>query len=177
MIFSLGMGQNASLLHEMLGEHKYLGSLNMFGTKHDYVEMKKAAIVKLLDAHVKDASIYYIVTNSLHKYDLCVAIFEEAKQHICVIHIEDHIPMDADPETTGEMLLRSVLPKGGTLPRLAFVDTTHGMCVLVDMVKVQLYLPRIESEALRATSRSGMTGDTTTRSTRLCSTRTAPRRP
>ena len=68
------VGQNASRTHEILGEHAVIGTLNMFGSCHLYIEMKKAAIVKLLETHIKDASIYYVVSNTNHKYDLCVAI-------------------------------------------------------------------------------------------------------
>ena len=51
--------------------------------------------------------------------------------------------MDKDPETTGESLLRSVLPSAEGISRLAFVDTSHGMCALLDVIKIQDYAPVI----------------------------------
>jgi hypothetical protein len=138
------MGTASSTFHEILGEHKLLGDINMFGTSHNYVSMKKADIADLLSKHITSGDIYYIATNTSHKYDICIAFCDGKVERSMVINIEDSCPDPTHPETTAADMLRKALPDKHPGWYALLESLVKGILVLVDVNKVQRYAPVIE---------------------------------
>lgn len=132
---------DASLMHDILGEHKVLGDITMLGSSHPHISIKEKDAVELLQKHITSADLYYIVTTFGHQYSMCLSFFADGHEHSLVATLEkdEHLQNGA----SAAEIIRKAIPEK-RMAYIALVDIRrNGTLALVSMEKVQSYVPSI----------------------------------